>query len=205
MSMAKGLGIGLGFALWSSVRLSLAEPERFGERGQLVLDQSHPLTAARLSPSAPAVPGLTQYHLGLAPAISWFVVPKVSVRLGLRLAHGWSTSDADFDLGSTTSFGATTGVGYAVPLNEHFSLWPQANVGFARYWVEQDPPFIPPADVDTLAFSGWLPLLWHPAEHLIVGLGPGVSADFAGPRLAALEHNGTMLYAGSMLGGYFSP
>lgn len=198
----------MGVALCFFTREVLAKPgdERFGARGQLAIDQSFAMMATRNSSDDALGGGRSNTNVGLAPTVSWFVLPQVSVNLGVSLGAGWSTSDASSDLGSYTSLGGRTGLGYALPLTDHFSLWPSAGASLTRYWFDSgDQPGGATGDMFYGSVGASVPVLWHPAPHFFVGLGPAAFAVDSGGELGSLTHNYTTLGLTSTVGGYFSP
>jgi hypothetical protein len=200
------VGMGMGMALSFVTRAATAKPdnERFGAAGQLAVDQSFSMMATRSSYSDPALEGLSYASLHLAPQVSWFFLPQVSLRLGVSIDRGSSTADAAMDLGGYTALGGTTGFGYALPLGDHFSLWPSAGGDMTHSWTDAGDLSFADTRLFKLSFGASVPVLWHPAPHFFVGLGPGAVAVYSGRELGSLRHLFTGLRLTSTIGGYLS-
>lgn len=202
------IAVGIGVALCFATRATLAKPadERFGARGQLAIDQSFSMMASYDSNEIAGLEGLSQSNLRLAPTVSWFVLPQFAVLLGVTVAAGRSSSDVVSDLGGYAALGGRTGVGYALPLSEHFSWWPHASVSLTNYWFDSgDQPQAATDNALDLGIGATAPVLWHPAPHFFIGLGPAAMAYYSGPELGSLKHGFTALGVTSTVGGYFSP
>ncbi len=183
-------------------RATAAAPERFGEPGQLVIDQSFMLAASSASYD---VEGMAEYRsnqVTLAPVASWFAVRGLSLRLGLNFSHSWASTEQG-SLGHVTILGVSPGIGYALPLGQHFSLWPRLSTSVSKSWYEATD--IGPVNAVGMSFGALAPVLWHPADHFFLGLGPGISWQFQGDRVATLEYSSDTFMLISTLGGYFSP
>ncbi|HYJ09477.1 MAG TPA: hypothetical protein VEX18_10720 [Polyangiaceae bacterium] len=198
--------MGLALSFFTRAALAARPPnERFGERGQLAIDQSFSMMASYDSSKSPGLEGLTRSNLRLAPTVSWFVLPQFAVLLGATVTASRSSSDEISDLGGHAALGGRTGLGYAVPLAEHFSFWPHASAGLTNYWFDSgDQPSAGPDSMLDLGVGVAAPVLWHPAPHFFLGLGPAAFAHYSGPRLGSLKHGFTALGVTSAVGGYFS-
>jgi len=182
-------------------RQAAGAPERFGEPGQLVIDQSFTLAASSMSFDTE---GLAEYRgnqVTLAPVVSWFAARRVALRLGARFVHSWASA-AQGSLGHATNIGASPGIGYALPLGQHLSLWPRVSADLGKTWY--DAGDFGAATSVGLSFGALAPVLWHPADHFFIGLGPGISWQLDGERLAELKHSSKAFLLMSTVGGYFS-
>ena len=183
-------------------RATAAAPEHFGEPGQLVIDQSFMLGA---SSASFALEGIAEYRsnqVTLAPAVSWFAARRLSLRLGSSFSHSWASAGHG-SWGRATRVGVSPGIGYALPLGQHMSLWPRVSAHAAKSWYESDN--IGAFSTVGMSFGALAPVLWHPADHFFIGVGPGISWQFQGDRFATLEYSNNTFFLMSTLGGYFSP
>jgi hypothetical protein len=180
-------------------RAMAAEP--FGEPGQLVIDQSFMLAASRTSYAADSgLAGYQSNQVTLAPVVSWFAARRVSLRLGTSFLHSWASSE-DGSWGSATRVGVSPGIGYALPLGRQLSLWPRLSTEVGKTWYDA----LGAANAVDMSTSALAPVLWHPAEHFFIGLGPGISWRWQGERFAKLKYSSHHFLLMSTLGGYFSP
>jgi hypothetical protein len=201
MAILCRVGAAVAAAITMLSRQAAAAPERFGEAGQLVIDQSFLLAASSMSFDSE---GLAEYRgnqVTVAPVVSWFAARRVSLRLGARVMHYWASAEQG-NLGHATNLGVSPGVGYALPLGQHLSVWPRLNVDVGKTWYDAG-DFTPSTSVG-MSLGALAPVLWHPADHFFIGLGPGISWQLDGERLATLEHSSTTFLLMSTLGGYFS-
>ena len=107
----------------------------------------------------------------LEPALDYFVVDKVSVG-GFVLIARTSTSGGMTDSTSTT-FGIGPRVGYHVVLGDKLSIWPKASLTIASASSGNQ-------SSTNLGLTVFAPLLYHPAPHFYLGIGPALHADLSG-------------------------
>lgn len=204
-----GLGSVVGVCLVSLAGRALAaEPARFGAQHQLVLDQRFNLGGSHSridnGPIAFSVTGIT-----LAPGASYFVLPQLSVGLHAVISHRRLDEDEPdiYAEGTQTRVGVAPSIGYAVPLAEHFDLWPQAAVQYNKSWYSGTPVFAALGERDGkwLEASLSAPVLWSPAEHFFVGLGPKLDWISGPLDGGAFENDTFTVGATSTIGGYFEP
>jgi hypothetical protein len=194
-----GAAVAAVFTLVS--RQAAAAPERFGEPGQLVIDQSFTLAASSMSLEAEGVAEYRGNQVTLAPVVSWFAARRVSLRLGGRVMHNWASAEQG-SLGHATNVGVSPGIGYALPLGKHLSLWPRVNADLGKTWYDAG-DFGASTSVG-MSFGALAPVLWHPVDHFFIGLGPGLSWQLDGERLAKLKPSSNTFLLMSTVGGYFS-
>jgi hypothetical protein len=129
------------------------------------------------------------WQLQIAPAADYFVIPNLSVGGVVAYQHASSGGGPGTSgLGSDT-FELAARVGYAIAINDRFGFWPLG--GFALTYVSADHA----SQTDTW-FTIFAPVLFHPAPHFFVGLGPNVRVHLSGS-------DNTEYGIDSMLGGWF--
>jgi hypothetical protein len=145
-----------------------APSRAFGRAGQIVISGASQLGFEHASYGAtngPAPqPATTSFFV--APSADLFVVRGLSVGARLEYGHFAQTGDAS---GDSLSIGPRAG--YAVPLGDHVSFWPDVDVSYSEGWISTGS-----RDV-SVAVGVYAPVLYHPATHFFVGLGPYVTAN----------------------------
>jgi hypothetical protein len=129
------------------------------------------------------------WTLELAPSADYFLFPHISVGGLVAFGHdsgagGTGTSGLSSD---TFSIGARAG--YALALNDRFSVWPL--VGLRLDYLS----FNHSSQTDTF-LPIYVPGLFHPAPHFFVGAGPKVDVHLSG-------HESTSWGIDTVLGGWF--
>jgi hypothetical protein len=178
--------------------------ERFGDSGQLVLSARTQVLLGTLATSRHAMaqdPGLSAGRtsetggssvLGLSVGADYFLLDGFSV--GGSLAYG---HEKDLN-----GIGGTARVGYDVPLGEWFSLWARGELSYA-HWA-RDAGALNKVDVGASAS-----LLYHPATHFFIGLGPmivqGIYAQSSDAAATRADEIVTVVGAQSVIGGWFQP
>jgi hypothetical protein len=155
---------------YSGEAASNASGPRFGERGELAISGDTQLSLAHSWLSLPGgmVPqGSETTQLRVAPSANYFVLHGLSV--GARVTYvyyydGFAGMPGFNDLSMGPS------IGYNVPLGEHFSFWPDVYVTWGGAWGGAGTP------EQTLSIGGSAPLLYHPAAHFFLGLGPSFAS-----------------------------
>jgi hypothetical protein len=181
--------------------------ERFGDEGQLVLAARTQVLIGTLATSRRAMPqdpSLSVGHtsetggssvLGLSVGADYFLIDGFS--LGGSLAYG---HEADL-----TGLGASARAGYDLPLGQCFSLWSRVELSYAR-WERGNgaSPVLHKLDVGASAL-----LLYHPATHFSIGLGPmlmqGIYAHSSDAAATQADDLVTVVGAQSIIGGWFQP
>ena len=149
---------------------------RFGDRGTWVF------TGAEESEiSHTETGGASSTAIALRPGVDTFVARNLSVGAFLDYLQ---TSNA-----STTNRQLAGGprIGYDLRLGKHVSIWPRADIAFARVTSERSQAPIPslnvnaPASTDShataVSFGLDVPVLLHVATHAFLGLGPYLRRD----------------------------
>lgn len=121
----------------------------------------------------------------LAPGIDVFVVDHLSIGGEVALGRSSFTSESKVTTPggtSTTSsdsaetfFGLMPRIGYAIPLNKSFSVWPRAQLGFLRSSGDDTTEMRTFAGLDAH-------FLWHPTASFFLGVGPGFTATLSNSR-----------------------
>jgi hypothetical protein len=182
--MRKGLAatILVSVSLLPGVALAqhVGDGPRFGDEGELVIQDD-----ARLQ-----VGGTTQNGQNngavilLMPAADYFVVHAVS--LGAQLLYA--------NAGGGQSVGVAPRVGFNITITNDVSFWIKGTVGYRHDWDNNG------NHQDAMFIEGFAPLLWHPASHFFLGIGPYVAPNF-------VFNNPTYVNFGlqTTVGGWFIP
>jgi hypothetical protein len=188
-----------------------AAPERFGDKGQLVLDERFKLAGTYDRTQVNSDFTISNKAIAIAPGASYFIAPRLSLGLQVLVSHvAFDTKtkgaiSGDFH-NALTQVGIAPSVGYAVPLSDQLSFWPQAAVQYTKGWTSGGGWFDANGNTNasTIAFKATMPLLWSPATHFFVGIGP--QASFRSGALGQDSFkNGTLsLGVSSLIGGNFT-
>jgi hypothetical protein len=180
--------------------IGIAKPAwaHFGDKGQLVPEGFAGFNA---SFPTPGESGSSACSVSFDPGLLYFVTDGWA--LGGSIGIGYFTSSNFHQL--SLSVGPT--VGYALPLSERTSLFPQLTVFGSRQSFTSEGVIIatPGAVVIdqtlwTLTLSTFVPLVFHPVEHVSLGFGPTIAADV----LASRDALQTVRFGfGTMIGVYF--
>jgi hypothetical protein len=146
-------------------------------------------------------------ELTLAPGASYFVLPKVSIGLHANLGHRRMHTEFWDESATETKVGVAPSIGYALPIAEHFDVWPQLAVQYNKSWYSGVPAFtgIAQRDGSWLDASLSAPVLWSPAEHFFVGLGPKLGWVSGALDYGAFKNDTVAVGITSTIGGYFEP
>jgi hypothetical protein len=167
-----------------------------GDKGQIVPEGGISFNA---SVPTPGENGSNSYSVSVSPTLLYFVAD--------RWAFGATVAIGYFTTGDVHQFSLGVGptAAYALPMSERTSLFPQLTVFGSRVAVTS--PIIVPGAVFTrddtlwvLSVSGFVPLLFHPVEHVSLGFGPIVQADLAATDILAQR---VRLGVSSTIGVYF--
>ena len=143
----------------------------FGDQGQLAIS-----TDANLGLTGSAYtnqPGST-FTLLLQPGADYFVIPNLSIG-GLLLYEHLGSSEGG-TTSSSDSFGIGPRVGYNVRLSDSFSLWPRASFTFVTTSNSQGNQSF---SNNTTEVGLFVPVLFHPAQHFFLGVGPILSVELS--------------------------
>lgn len=146
-----------------------------------------------------------------SPGIDVFVVRDLSVGLDVDLRVSENTGyAADGSLNETkfTSVGAGPRVGFNVRLGPLLSFYPRLTFGYRSihrndHAAEDRPGPVQPPDTSSTSGAAWLalftPLLFHPAPHFFLGLGPSFYRE-VGKTGATAIGEGTTVAAQTVIG-----
>jgi hypothetical protein len=182
-------------------------PLRFGASRNLVLTASTQLMLGSFGSGSRTLgqdPRLSWGHtsegggstlLALALGADYFVVRDLSV--GAAIAYG-----RELDRWGA---GGSARVGYNVPLGSRFSVWPRVDISY-EHWARGEASV---ASLNKLHVGGYAPLLFHPATHFFLGIGPmidqGIYARSSDAAATNAEKPVTIVGLQSVLGGWFEP
>jgi hypothetical protein len=127
------------------------------------------------------------WQLHLAPALDYFVIPRLSVGGVLAYTHGSGGGGTNASGSNAIAFAARAG--YALDFDDRFGVWPLA--GVVVDWFSANH-----TSTTNTFFSVYAPFLFHVAPHFFVGAGPSFLANLSGP---ATNQYGI----DSLIGGYF--
>ncbi len=150
----------------------------FGSAGQLVLSVDLPFTNEApqfaIYHESVSMGGTSSTIIAIQPSADYFVIPNLSVGGAIGVAHGNGVAGVPDASGTAVLIEAR--VGYNIPLNEMFSIWPHIGIAYEH------------VSVDFTGGSGsgnrvplvvTVPVLWHAADHFFVGLGPTLTTDLS--------------------------
>jgi hypothetical protein len=156
---------------------------RFGDRSELAIssDAGFSLSSTNLSGSSGSTTTLI-----LRPAVDYFVIDSLSIGGFLGLEYAAPPG------GSTTALSIGPRVGYNLRFSDSFSVWPKVGLSFASTTQKEDATTLPdgtrvdPTDVSStsLQLNLFLPVLFHPAQHFFIGVGPAFDLDLTGSNKA---------------------
>lgn len=126
------------------------------------------------------------WTLHLAPALDYFIVPRVSVGGVLAYTHG-SGGGTNASGSNAITFGARAG--YNFDINDRFGVWPMG--GIIVDWFSANH-----VSTTNTFFSVFAPFLFHIAPHFFVGAGPSFLANLSGP-------DANQYGIDSIIGGWF--
>jgi hypothetical protein len=129
------------------------------------------------------------WQLHVAPAADYFVIPHLSVGGVVAYDHASGGGGPGTSGVGSDAFTLWPRAGYSFGINDKFSVWPLG--GFALTYLSANHAH----QTDTW-FTVYLPVLFHPAQHFFVGLGPNVRVHLSG-------QDDTAWGIDSVLGGWF--
>ena len=125
--------------------------------------------------------------LRIRPSMDYFVAPNLSIGafLDLGLVSGDGFSETTVGLGGR--------VGYNIPLGTRLSIWPRLGLGLVHESNDSGA-----FDSSGTFFNVIIdaPLLYHPADHFFVGVGPTLN-------IRAGDADGVFFGLTSLVGGHF--
>ena len=131
----------------------------------------------------------------LAPAADFFVAPGLSVGGQLLFTH---TSQGDTSL---DGYGAAPRVGYFAGLGPKVGVWPVVSVGYVH--VSIDAGDIGDASGYQVILQAFVPLLFQPADHFFLGIGPAFQTDLISEVEDEDATKTTTFGLATIVGGYW--
>jgi hypothetical protein len=176
-----------------------AAADALGEKGTLALGSDLNISFKSVKSSFDDVD--TRTEISIQPSADYFLAPNASVGAFLRYDNS--------DIENNTAYGLGARVGYVIGLGK-VSIWPRVGFSLARIDIgevtfDDGDPETPPIIVDPdasfyFSVSAFAPLLFHPVDHLFIGIGPEFNLDvYASNDYEKL----TQLGVQSTIGGYF--
>ena len=161
----------------------------FGHVNQLVISQD---MAFNLSFDLNGDGEADALRLRIAPAADYFIQENLSIGAQANIDQTF-IGDGSEDL---TNFGVGVRGGYNIPVTEAASIWPRVGLSIERNDLKTDQNS--GATGGDFAFVATLsaPILFHPANHFFVGIGPSLGFKVGGAE-------GLNLSVNSLVGGYF--
>jgi len=145
----------------------------------------------------------------LAPAADYFIASRISVGGMVQLAY---QSQGDV---SAYGYGAAPRVGMVFPLSDRLWFWPKASLGYQAITTKKPAPATTSTGMDGLGPGNseltekkaqvglYAPLLYQPADHFFLGLGPVLTMDIYSKMGSINGYKQTTLGLVSVVGGYF--
>ena len=175
-------------------------PGNFGSLGQIVISTDLPLgvTSPALSVvhSSLSMGGGSSTTFGIQPSADYFFAPNMSLG-GLVGIVKTSFGSGGGDI-TAISIGAR--FGYNLALSPTVSLWLRGGLTYTHSSVSSG----------GMDFSGYFipltifaPVLWHPAQHFFVGLGPVFVTDLIAKTEGNDAQKETDFGVQAVIGGYF--
>ena len=143
----------------------------FGWKGQLALLSDNTLDIRHSSDDVTTIQ--------FAPAADYFLIDGLSVGgfIGFSYAKAGDSDGTRFSIGPR--------VGYNLALTNLMSLWPKIGLAYAHssagYSVRTGDVTVDTRESnDSIALNLFVPLMFHPATHFFLGLGPYLDTDLSG-------------------------
>jgi len=182
----------------------------FGQAGQIAimtaLDGSdlNINTDVSLIHQSQSMGGSSTTVYSLSPMAHYFVMPNLSVSAGIVIQHGSSPVSGSSSSVSATGLGILVGAGYNLQLAPMVSLWPQLRIGYVHTSVSgtgiSGSESMVPLEI-------LVPVLFHPADHFFVGLGPvfrtQLSNSASSGSTSVDQPKETDIGLTAVIGGYF--
>ncbi|MFO0568884.1 MAG: outer membrane beta-barrel protein [Polyangiaceae bacterium] len=173
----------------------------FGKSGQIAISSDFSLGFQSISIKPPQGDSQSGTVITFAPALDYFVADSISV--GGQLTY---RSSKIKDGPESSEIGIGPRVGYNLGLAEKISLWPK--VGFEYNMQTTKGATGGESKATTMSLGVMAPVLYHPAEHFFIGLGPVFSMDLSSKVKpdGADETDGaktTVIGLDSVVGGWF--
>jgi len=143
----------------------------FGSKGQLAFLSDNTLDIRHSTDDVSSIQ--------FAPAADYFVIDNLSIGgfIGFAYAQAGNNDGWRFSIGPR--------VGYNIALTNTVSFWPKIGLAYAHssagFSVEQGDVDVSSRESnDAIALNLFVPVMFHPAVHFFLGLGPYLDADLSG-------------------------
>jgi hypothetical protein len=130
-----------------------------------------------------------RWQLQLAPSADYFIMAHVSVGGLVGYTHASGGAGTGTNSAGSDAFRIGARAGYALAFNDRFGLWPRAGLAFDVSSANHNTS-------TSTAILVFVPVLFHPATHFFVGLGPSADIGLSGG-------GGNTFGVDSVLGGWF--
>lgn len=177
----------------------------FGKAGQIVISGDLELSFESRSFKAPeGEDPESQTTITLAPALDYFVIDNLSI--GGQIAFTRISQGDD----SAQLIGIGPRVGYNLGLTENISLWPRLHFRYSMVSLKSetvDPitgaTSTSEVDGNRMTIGIDAPILFHPAEHFFVGIGPFFAMDLSSKLDDEDATKDTAFGLQTIVGGWF--
>ena len=182
--------------------------EKFGERGQIVPLGSIGFSSSTDTPPSSAGAGAkssTTTNLSLGPGLRYFVIDNLAIGLTLLYINSSTKTDGASETSDMTAVGAAPVIAYNIGLGESVSLLPELSLAYksADNGKSGDKEF----KLKNTTLGVYVPVLWHAAPHIFLGVGPSFNTDLAASQTALGKEEDTDKTTAwglkSVIGGWF--
>ena len=182
--------------------------EKFGQRGQIVPLGSIGFSSSTNTPPSSAGAGAkssTTTNLSLGPGLRYFVIDNLAIGLTLLYTSSSSKTDGASESEDMTAVGAAPVIAYNIGMGESVSLLPELSLAYmsADNGKSGDAQF----KLTNTTLGVYVPVLWHVAPHIFLGVGPYFTADLAAKQTALAKQEDsdktTAWGLKTVIGGWF--
>lgn len=173
-------GAAAGASASASTDAMPASKGAFGKAGQIAISGDFQLEFESETSKPPDPPGGEDQKtttIVFGPALDYFVVDSISV--GGQLLYASQSDDND---NSLSAIGIGPRVGYNLGLTENISIWPKLGFQYLMGTAKSKDPVSGNTSEDKqtkMSIGVDVPVLFHPAEHFFIGLGPSFRMDLS--------------------------
>lgn len=171
----------------------------FGKSGQIAISSDFHLGFSITSYKAPAgTDPESSTDIAIMPALDYFVADSISVggQLGYASISQGDAKSSDIMIGPR--------VGYNLGFTDNLSFWPKLGI---QYHMTSSKVTTPAGSSDAsgsrLSLDVFAPVLFHPAEHFFIGLGPTFDMDLMSKVEGEDATKTTSFGLNSVVGGWF--
>lgn len=182
----------------SPVGLARPAHAELGRTGTTALEAELDLDMSAIRTTDPDGDRTSTDRVAIAASASRFVGARVSVSLTAGFARQATDDDP-----AMTQWRASAGAGYHLRLAPRLGLWPRFALGYARTGIDTGTP----SRLDQLGLSVYVPFVFEPAPHVLIGWGPVIGAEvyarYTRGQLAEDASKSRLLGVAATLGGWF--